>query len=81
MLPYNPNPTPAELKALTSFLARGGKLGVFYGASPALATAMGFKLGAYVKAERPDRWRSIVFDDPGTWLVPRHARYAVRHRV
>ncbi len=69
LLPYNPNPTPAELKALTSFLARGGKLGVFYGASPALATAMGFKLGPYVKAERPDRWRSIVFEDPGTWLV------------
>ncbi len=70
LLPYNPNPPPAELKALTAFLARGGKLGVFYGASPALATAMGFKLGPYVKADRPDRWRSIVFDDPGAWLVP-----------
>ena len=70
LLPYNPNPTPAQLKALTDFLARGGKLGVFYGASPALAAAMGFKLAPYVKAERPDRWRSIVFDDPGAWLVP-----------
>jgi hypothetical protein len=70
LLPYNPNPTPAQLKALTDFLARGGKLGVFYSAAPALATAMGFKLGPYVKAERPDRWRSIVFDDPGAWLVP-----------
>ncbi len=70
LLPYNPNPTPAQLKALTAFLARGGKLGVFYGASPALAAAMGFRLGPYVKADRPDRWRSIVFDDPGAWLVP-----------
>ncbi len=70
LLPYNPNPTPAQLKALTDFLARGGRLGVFYGASPALAAAMGFKLGPYAKAERPDRWRSIVFADPGTWLVP-----------
>ena len=69
LLPYNPNPSPAELKALTGFLGRGGKLGVFYGASPALAAAMGFKLGPYVKAERPDRWRSIVFADPGAWLV------------
>ena len=69
LLPYNPTPTPAELKALTAFLGRGGKLGVFYGASPALATAMGFQLGPYVKAERPDRWRSIVFSDPGAWLV------------
>jgi hypothetical protein len=31
---------------------------------------MGFKLGPYLKAERPDRWRSIVFDDPAAWLVP-----------
>ncbi len=70
LLPYNPDPSPAQLKALTGFLARGGKLGVFYGASPALAEAMGFKLDSYVKADRPDRWRSIVFDDPGAWLVP-----------
>ena len=70
LLPYNPTPTPAQLKALTDFLARGGKLGVIYGASPALAAAMGFKLGPYVKADRPDRWRSIVFEDPGAWLVP-----------
>ncbi len=70
LLPYNPNPTPAQLKALTGFLERGGKLGVFYGASPALASAMGFKLGPYLKAERPDRWRSIVFGDPSAWLVP-----------
>ncbi|MDD4117640.1 MAG: hypothetical protein PHI39_05420, partial [Kiritimatiellae bacterium] len=40
LLPYNPQPTPAQLKTLNAFLARGGKLGVFYGASPALASAM-----------------------------------------
>ena len=72
LLPYNPQPTAAELKALQAFLARGGKLGVFYGASPELATAMGFKLGPYLKAERPDRWRSIVFADVrGGLLAPR----------
>ncbi len=70
LLPYNPNPPPAELKALLAFLARGGKLGVFYGASPELAAAMGFKLGPYLKTERPGRWRSIVFNDPAAWLVP-----------
>ena len=70
VLPYNPKPTAAQLKALNAFLERGGKLGVFYGASPALATAMGFKLGPYIKAERPDRWRSIVFAQPAEWLVP-----------
>ena len=70
LLPYNPIPTAPQLKALTAFLKRGGKLGVFYGASPALATAMGFKLGPYIKAERPDRWRTIVVDDPLAWLMP-----------
>ena len=70
LLPYNPNPPPAQLKALLAFLARGGKLGVFYGASPELAAAMGFKLAPYAKSERPDRWRSIVFADPAGWLVP-----------
>jgi uncharacterized lipoprotein YddW (UPF0748 family) len=72
LLPYNPQPGAAELKALQAFLARGGKLGVFYGASPELAAAMGFKLGPYLKAERPDRWRSIVFTDVrGGFLAPR----------
>ncbi|NLG34953.1 MAG: family 10 glycosylhydrolase [Lentisphaerae bacterium] len=70
ILPYNPNPPPAQLQALKGFLARGGRLGVFYGASPALASAMGFQLGPYTKAERPDRWRSIVFADPVEWQVP-----------
>ncbi len=70
LLPYNPNPTPAQLKALTDFVARGGKLGVFYGSSPALAAALGFRLGPYLKSERPGRWRSIVFADPMGWLVP-----------
>jgi len=70
LLPYNPNPTAGQLAALTGFLKRGGKLGVFYGSSPVLAKAMGFKLGKYVKAVRPDRWRSIVFNQPQAWLVP-----------
>ena len=70
LLPYNPHPTAAELKALKAFLARGGKLGVFYGASADLAAAMGFQLGPYQKADRPDRWRSIVFADSNSGLVP-----------
>jgi uncharacterized lipoprotein YddW (UPF0748 family) len=72
LLPYNPNPTAAQFSALQAFLQRGGKLGVFYGSSPALAAAMGFKLGSYVKADRPDVWRAIAFEDPSAWgLAPR----------
>ncbi|MBR6021653.1 MAG: hypothetical protein IK066_04460, partial [Kiritimatiellae bacterium] len=60
LLPYNPNPTPAQRAALLAFLSRGGRLGVFYGADPALAAAMRFRLGPYLREERPDRWRAIV---------------------
>ena len=59
LLPYNPHPSAALLAALKKFLARGGKLGVFYGAEPALAQAMGFRLGAWRKEDRPDQWRSM----------------------
>ncbi len=59
LLPYNPHPGGALLAALQAFLKRGGQLGVFYGAEPALAQAMGFRLGAWRKEERPDQWRSM----------------------
>jgi uncharacterized lipoprotein YddW (UPF0748 family) len=60
LLPYNPHPAPAARDALLAFLKRDGRLGVFYSADPALARAMGFKLGPWMREERPDRWRSIV---------------------
>jgi len=60
LLPYNPNPSPAQRAALLAFLRRGGRLGVFYSADPDLARAMHFKLGPWLRERRPDRWRSIV---------------------
>lgn len=70
LLPYNPQPPPALIKTLQQFVAKGGKVGVFYSASTALAAMLHFKLGSYQKAEQPDRWRAIIFDEPDTWGVP-----------
>ena len=63
LLPYNPEPPARELTVLRAFLGRGGKLGVFYGTSAGLASSMHLRLGKYVKADRPDRWRAIAFPD------------------
>ncbi|HBA84515.1 MAG TPA: hypothetical protein DCZ95_10515 [Verrucomicrobia bacterium] len=70
ILPYNPYPTDAELKALQSFLQQGGRLMVFYGAEPRLAKMMHMKLGAYQKAEKPGRWASFAFPQARRWGVP-----------
>ena len=70
ILPYNSHPPAREVRALTAFLQRGGKLMVFYGADPTLAQAMHFKLGAYARTETPGRWSSFSFTDPAAWNVP-----------
>jgi uncharacterized lipoprotein YddW (UPF0748 family) len=70
ILCYNPFPSDAELKALQSFLQQGGKLIVFYGAEPRLATMMNMKLGTYQKADKPGRWASFQFPQAQRWGVP-----------
>ena len=70
LLPYNPEPPARELTVLRAFLGRGGKLGVFYGTSAGLATSMHLRLGKYVKADRPDRWRAIAFPDAAARGLP-----------
>ena len=70
LLPYNSRPLPAEARALSKLLARGGKLLVCYGADDALAREMHFKLGTYQRTDLPGRWSSFAFADPATWNVP-----------
>lgn len=70
LLPYNPEPSARELTVLRAFLGRGGKLGVFYGTSAGLAASMHLRLGKYVKADRPDRWRAIAFPDAAARGLP-----------
>ena len=54
-------PSQAELRELSSFRARGGKLVVFYSASPALARMMGVKVVGYAAASRPGQWSRMDF--------------------
>ena len=55
-------PTQSEVSQLASFVKRGGKLVVFYTASPALANLMGVKVLGYKTAPRPGAWSRMDFD-------------------
>ena len=68
LIGYN-EPDAAEMRELAAFRARGGKLVVFYSASPALARLMGVKVNGYRTAKYPGEWSRFVFTDrslPGT---------------
>lgn len=60
ILTYNPNPTAQEMKALSAFSERGGKLIVFYGADSRLADLMEVKLGDY-KSAAQGHWKGFQF--------------------
>jgi len=70
ILPYNPNPPASVISSLRKFVKGGGKLLVFYSASPELASLMNVMLGDYTSANEPGRWSSIVFENPSAWRVP-----------
>lgn len=55
-------PSQAEVAELASFVRRGGKLVVFYTASPALASLMGVKVLGYKTAPYPGAWSRMDFD-------------------
>ena len=55
------NPSAAEMKTLRNFRARGGRLVVFYSASPALADLMGVKPVGYVAAPYPGAYSRMTF--------------------
>ena len=55
------SPTPSEMKILRDFRARGGKLVVFYSASPALGELMGVKPVGYRAATYPGEFSAMNF--------------------
>jgi uncharacterized lipoprotein YddW (UPF0748 family) len=61
ILGYNPTPTPKTLATLKRYIDRGGKLIVFYSASPPLADMMGVRLGEYRGAKGKKCWIGMQF--------------------
>lgn len=70
ILPYNADPPERELKALTAFVERGGKLIVCYSASAELAQLLHLQLGQYQAAARPGQWSSFSFNRAAPDHVP-----------
>ena len=63
VLPYNPALSERERSALRGFIARGGRVMVFYSADAALADMLGFRMGSYMAAEGPGQWSAFAFPD------------------
>ena len=70
ILPYNTRLPDATLAALRDFVARGGKLIVFYSADPRLAEIVGVRLGSWKRADQPLQWCSFRFSDAAAWNAP-----------
>lgn len=70
ILGYNPFPPASELKALKSFVARGGKLVVFYGADEGLAALMNVTMGKYLGAEQFGQFGIIRFNKNAPTYMP-----------
>lgn len=64
VLVYCSQPTAAQLADLKAFVARGGKLAVFYSSSPGLASLMGVRpLGYKKSAPGEGRWSQMFFTE------------------
>jgi uncharacterized lipoprotein YddW (UPF0748 family) len=64
-------PTDAEVRQIASFVKRGGKVVVFYTASPALADLMGVKVLGYKTAPYAGAWSRMDFDTTSLAGCPR----------
>ncbi len=65
------NPSKEFVFELKKFVARGGKLCIFYSDSPALAKIMGIRVDKFIKpAGADEKWERIVFTWPRPILMP-----------
>ncbi len=62
ILPYNPRPSPLELKLFQKIIRSDGILMVCYGTDPSLASLMEVKLGSYQVAQSKNQWAAFGFD-------------------
>ena len=81
ILPYNPHPTPLELKAFKKLINSGGILVVCYGMDDTLASLMEVKLGAYQSAKSPSQWASFEFDRTLIPGLPQRVFQSSQHLV
>lgn len=79
ILAYNPDLPPDEFKQVQSFVAKGGRLIVFYSADPDLAALMGVKLGTYASDARAQSWCAMRFTNPGVHHLPKRVRQRSRN--
>ena len=70
ILAYNPSPDPREVGVLESFVRRGGKLMVFFGADPALARLMDLTVAPRMVDLKSGRWCSFRFGCAAPAFVP-----------
>lgn len=70
ILPYNPQPSSASVKALDALVKRGGKLLVFYSSSDRLAALMNVKLEPVQTTRDIARWRGMQFTKDAPPGVP-----------
>ena len=69
-LAYLVMPKEAQIPAMSSFAARGGKMFAFYSDSPKVASFFGVKMGAYKKANGSGQFSKIVFRETAPRGVP-----------
>ena len=84
VLVYMSQPSSAQVGALASFVARGGKLIVCYSSSPELAALMGVRCVGYQKGSTDGRWSLMRFAEgapdgvPGSILQTSQNLYVVQ---
>ncbi|MDF3129090.1 family 10 glycosylhydrolase [Kiritimatiellaeota bacterium B1221] len=78
ILPYNAYPSPALLQSLARYMEDGGKVMVFYSASPELAESCGFSLRRYLSSNSEQKWNAVKFTD-ASWQGPARVRMPTRN--
>lgn len=81
ILPYNPHPSPLELKTFQGVIRSGGILLVCYGMDAALASLMEVKLGPYQAAKSKSQWISFEFDRTSLPGLPQKVFQSSQHIV
>ncbi|MEI6167374.1 MAG: family 10 glycosylhydrolase [bacterium] len=81
ILPYNPHPSPFELKAFQEVIHAGGILVVCYGMDASLASLMEVRLGPFQQARTNTQWASFEFDRTSLPGLPSRVFQSSQHLI